>query len=369
MRIVATKKSILTALDRVSRIVKSNPRAVEILQCIKVSTYSDTLYFTASSSMASARVAVTEAKIARGGSFVVNFDRFKDRVSKASSGMAMEVEGDFLKITSSDDQRLGLRLNNLNEFPNIEWSLSEESYGLDKNDTVSLFNKAVQITSTSSPLTPSFMQVHIEDQQLWAANGMSYNVFPMTCNPSLKTSIPVTTLAALSSFILESGGDKIWLSQGDGDRVVASVGMDQFQTTPLAISFPDLDPMFDRVKVASIHELSFNRKAMLGELSKAKSSVDEFGRVTWNVPSQATTLIEVSTNSEVGDWYESKVSALWTGPPERKLVFNLESLTHFMKTFDEEEITFNIGDDFRGELSAVYCKEGKHVGIINQFRV
>lgn len=369
MLFAAPKDDLSAALSRVSRVVKSNPKSVEILQCVKVESYGSNVYVVATSSMASSRVQVDSAVLKEPGSFVVSLDRLSDRVAKAGDSMALESDDTSLKIVSSDDQRLGLKTNDPREFTEIEWSLSEESYGIDKAELVGLFKLANSLAASSSSLTPAFLQAHLKEQKLWVANGISYHVFDVLCNPALESSIPTQTLSALIGFVQESAGDTVWLSQLSGDEVVVSVGDDQFQTTPLSVKFPDLEPQFTRAEVAAIHTISVNRTRLITELNKAKTSMDKHGRVTLTIEGQGTAMIKVETASELGDWYESKVPTIWSGPPNRALVFNLESLVKFLQSFKVEEIDLMIGDDFKSNLSAIYCSEGGHSGIINQFRI
>ena len=369
MLFAGTKVGLLNAIDRVSRIVKSNPKSVDILQCIKVDSYAGKVYLIAISSMASARVQVAEAVLKSPGSFVVNLDRFKDRVSKAGDQLVLESDDSSLKIVSSSDQRLGLRLNDPREFPDVEWELSDESYGLDQKDLVTLLKKAHSLASSATSLTPAFMQAHLEDRKLWVANGVSYQVFDVECNPALKSSIPTQTLSALSAFIQESGGDTVWLAQMGDENVVVSVGDDQFQTTPLVVTFPNLEPLFSKVKIATSHQLTFQRTALINELSKGKTSADAYGRVTLFMKGVGGTTITVDVKSEAGDWYQGKVPCTWMGTADRTLVFNLEALSKFLQSFSAENITLFVGEDFKGDLSAIYCEEEGHNGIVNQFRI
>lgn len=369
MKFAASKVPIITSLDRLSRIVKSNPRSVEILQCVLVEAIGQEVYITATSSMASARVQVTGAKVAESGKFVVGLDRLKDRVSKAAEALVLETSANSLRILSSDDQKLGLSLNDTREFPEIDWTDPEESYGLKKKEVVELFKVANSLTSTTSSLTPAFLQVHIKEQNLWVASGVSYQVFPMECNPSLNSSIPTQTLSALTAFIQEAEGDTVWLSQLNEDDVVVSVGQDQFQTTPLAVDFPDLTPLFDKVRVASVSECIVKRRRLVEELSKAKTSVDNYGRISIKIEGVAAAMMVLQASSHAGDWYESKIPVIWTGTPDRTFTFNLEALLKFLRTFSGDDITLFIGDDFKGDLAPIYAEEEGHEGIINQFRI
>lgn len=369
LHFAATKKAVLTALDRLARIVKSNPRSVEILQCVRLESYGKEVYAVATSSMASARVKITDATAVEGGNLVVSLDRLKDRVSKAADVIQIQSSGTSMRIISSGDQRLGLALNDPEEFPTIEWVEVEESYGLVKADLVELFKLSHSLTNQSTALTPAFLQVRLAEQRLWVANGNSYQVFPVKCNPTLTSSIPTQTLFALSAFVEEAEGDTVWLSQLSEEAVVVSVGNDHFQTSPLAVEFPDLSPTFERVRVSTQNELEIERTRLALELMKAKTSADQHGRVTLTIDTVGTTMVKVEAQSAIGDWYESQIPAIWTGKPERILTFNLESLLKFLQTFKKEKVVLRVGDDFKGDLSAVYCEEGEHEGIVNQYRI
>lgn len=369
MRWAVEKDSLLSTLNRVSRIIKSNPRSVDILQCIKVSTYSNEVYLTAVSSMANVKVQVPGAVVGESGEFVINLDRFRDRVSKAGSRMRLDSDGMTLKIFSSDDQRLGLKLADPREYPSVEWVVVDESYGLKSADFLSLIRTANSLTSSVTSLTPAFLQVKLKNKELWVSSGVTYHRFDVECNPELDSTIPVQTLSALAAFIQESGGDTIWLSQGDQTEVVVSVGNDQFQTSALAVQFPDLEPLFERVRISSDLELKVNRRALIEELNKAKTSVDEYGRVRLTFDGKVVAQMNIHTESASGDWYESKIPCVWTGSEDRELVFNIDTLTRFLQSFNHDEIELGIGEDFKKDLSALYCSEEEHSGIINQFRI
>lgn len=368
MEFSTKKETLRVALDRVAKIVKSNPRTVDILQCVKFSTYAGQTFLSATSSMASARVEF-ESKLIADGEFVVNFERLKDRINKAGEVVTLSTTRTMLSIVSSDDQKLGLQLNELDDFPDIEWIHPEESYGLDKKELVELFTKAALITSTASPLTPSFMQVRIDKQRLWAANGMSYASFFIECNPALTTTVPATTLSSIVSFIKECEGDKVWISQGGNERVVVSVGNDQIQAAPLVASFPDLIPMMDRVRIASINDLYVERRALINELNNCRTSVNSFGKVILRIEGQGVTKMFIEARNEIGDWYESSIPITWSGEPNRELAVNLENMVYFLRTFKEDNATLRIADDLRGESAAIYLEEEDHVGIINQLRI
>lgn len=369
MIFVTYKESILTAIDRVSKIVKSNPRAVDILQCVQLETYGNEVYMVATSPMASARVLISDAKVGEPGKAIINLDRLKDRVSKAADSMRIETDQKMMKIVSSSDQKLGLVLNDAREYPEIEWSVTEESYGLVKSEFINLLQTSHSITSSTTALTPAFLQVQIADQVLWVANGVTYQKFPIHCNPELTSTIPTATLSSLASFIKESEGDTVWLSQQSEDSVVVTVGQDQYQAVPLAIGFPDLGTIFDRTKVLTPHELNVSRSELLAELSKAKTSVDSFGKVTLTLSEGAKTRISIQAKADNGDWFESAIVGIWSGGHSRELTFNLESLVKFIQSFKTDRIQMHIGDDSKGDVSPIYCVEGDRVGILNQFKV
>ena len=355
------KESFLVALDRLSRIVKSSPKSIDVLQCVKIESYGTEVFAVATSSMASARVLIKDAVVGEPGSFLVNLDRLKDRVSKAAPQIKLQADSGTLKIISSDDQKLGLALNDEREFPEVKWVMAEESYGLDKQEVITLFKKAHALTNNANVLTPSFLQVRIVDQTLWVANGVSYQQFPIQCNPALESSIPTQTLFAITGFAQESEGDTVWLSQAGEDEVVVTVGK--------AVEFPNLAPVFDKVRISTANSLRVSRRKLVDELSKAKSSTDEYGRVTIDIQRSAMTSITVQAQASNGDWYESRLTGAWDGESERSLTFNLDSLHKFLQTFSDDEVTINIGDDFKGELSPAYIEEEGHIGIINQFRI
>lgn len=369
MRWAVEKESLLSAIDRVSRIVKSNPRSVDILQCVKVSTYAQQVYLTATSSMASVKVQVRGAVLSDGGEFVINLDKLRDRVSKAGSKIVLQSDDSTLKIMSSNDQKLGLRLADPREFPEVKWVLVDESYGLPTNEVVNLLKHAHSITSSTSGLTPAFLQAKFVDRKMLVSSGVSFHKFDVECNPALNSSIPTQTLSPLTAFIQESEGDTIWLSQDDSDEVVISVGNDQFQTSSLAIAFPDLEPLFEKVRIASDADVRVNRKDLIRELNNAKNSADDYGRVSLTMEGTLSTFMVVRCESASGEWFEAKLPCLWAGTEGRTLVFNVESLVKFLQSFTTDDSVLYVGDDSKKDLAAVYCSEEGHSGIINQFRI
>lgn len=372
MLFVTYKESISSALDRVSKVVKFNPRSAEILQCIRLDTNSGGVYITASSPMANVRVKVEGAKSDSNDSVVVNFDKFKDRISKTDSVVKVEASNGKMSIVSNENQMLGLALNDIREFPKISWDFPEESYGVELDEFLDIIGYAANITSDVTALTPAFLQVKIKDQTVYSASGVMYHKFPLECNPELSTTIPTQTLKALHGFIKSSAGSVVWMSQQVNDSdIVVSVGDDQFQTVPLALPFPNIDSMFDKIKIMATEELSFSSsKELIGVLNKARTSVDKFGTVNLKINGSAMTSVTVSASNESGDWFEHSINVLWTGKADgRSLRFNLDSLINFVKAINSEELTLRFGEDFRGDLSPAYCEIGEQVGILNQFRV
>lgn len=363
------KDSLLSSIDRVSRIVKSNPRSVDILQCVKVSTYAQQVYLTATSSMASVKVQVRGAVLSDGGEFVINLDKLRDRVAKAGAKIVLQSNDSTLKIMSSNDQKLGLRLADPREFPDVKWVLVDESYGLPTTEVADLLKHAHSITSSTSGLTPSFLQAKFVNRKMWVSSGVSFHKFDVQCNPNLDSSIPTQTLSSLTAFIQESEGDTIWLSQDDSDEVVISVGNDQFQTSALAISFPDLEPLFEKVRIASDSDVRTSRKDLIRELNNAKNSADDYGRVTLTMEGTLSTSMVIRCESMSGEWFEAKIPCMWTGTEGRTLVFNVESLIKFLQSFTTDDIVLHLGDDLKKDLAAIYCSEEGHSGVINQFRI
>lgn len=364
------KESFLRALDRVSPVVKSNPRSIDVLQGVKLETIGTDVFVTASSPMANTRVLVEGAVVAGSGEVAVNFDKLRDRVSKSGESMRLEVKEKFLRITSSDDQRLGIPINDLREFPAVEWAQPEESYGLETPHFVGLLKTASSVTSEVTSLNPAFLQIQIRDQFLWGANSVSYQRIPINCNPSLNSSIPTATIHAMTKFIQDSGGDKVWLSQVGKEHVVVSVGKDQFQAVPLALDFPNLSQAFDHTKVRVSESLKIDRKKLVTALAKAKTSADSYGRVTLVLQGTALTTLLIKTRSDHGDWYEEEIApVIWEGKEGRTLTFNIDTLLSFLRSFKEEDVILELGDDFKGDLTPVLCVEGDHVAILNQFRV
>lgn len=370
MIFAAVKENLLTAIDRVARVVRANPKSVDILQCVLVESHAGDIYISAYSPMASARVKVCDTALGEPGSFLVNLDKFKDRVSKAGSRIKLQADVTGLKLISSDDQRLGLALNNINEYPTLEWEYPDETYGLHRDEVLELFKSAHSLSGNNTSLIPAFLQVVIRDQTMWAANGVAYFKFPIRCNPELVASIPTQTLLAISGFIQETDADTVWISQDSYKDLVVSVGVDQFQASPLAVSFPDLSDIFNQVRISSIQKLTVSRAKLADELMKAKTSTNSHGCVTLTVGGLALSKIDIRAESDSGDWYESTVAASWDGSVEsRTLVFNADSLRKFLNQFDHDMIDIMVGDDFKGDLSPIYVEEGEKVGILNQFRI
>ena len=366
MQFGASKDNLLAALSRVGKIIKWNPRSVPIRQCVKIESYGNNLFVVATSTMANARVQVEGAVISDPGEpFVVNYDKFKDRVSKAGDVLAIVTDGGSMQILSSSDQKLGLALSDIREFPETQWEEPEESYGLDKNKFATALTTSGSMSSSSS-LTPALLQVSIKDQTVTSGNRVAYQILPMQCNPELRSTIPTSTIPALVTFISESAGDQVWLSQAGGENVVVSVGLDQFQTQPLAIEFPDVQSVFGSARVVTQYECTVDRKTLVKELAKAQTSTDSKGTLNLKISGKVAAKIEVSAAS-AGDWYEGVVPCIWTGP-EKSMTFAVEDLIKFLRAFDEDEIVLRMGDDFKGNPSPVYCKEGEHEAILNQLR-
>lgn len=364
----ASRDSILHSLSRVSRVVKANPRSIDILQCIRVYSSGTDVYISASSAMASARVQVHGAKVSRQGYFVVDFDRFKDRVSKTSGSIVMDVDTSSLQIISSADQKMFLRLNDEREYPLIDWKDPDESYGIQRDELVKTFVQAASVTTQTSSLTPAFLQVKIKNQKIYAASGSTYHILPFKCNPQLEATIPVRSLALIVGFInATEDNDMVWVSQNNTESVVVSVGTDQFQTEPLALEFPDLSPLFEKVRIASINEIEVPRKPLIEEITRSRTSADEFDRVTLSVESGNNPVVRVCTSNRNGDSYEASVPCAWSGP-DRTLVFPVDTLLGFLKVFNSDKLTFMVGDEYRGDLPPLYVKEGEQEGVCNQFR-
>lgn len=372
MLFAAYKDSFASALDRVSRVVKSNPRSVEILQCIRIDSGSAGVFLTANSPMAKVKVKVDGAKAQGEDSVIVNFDKIKDRVSKTSDTIRVEATNGKMSIVSNKDQKLGLTLGDLAEFPVLSWSVPEESYGIDKEEFLSTLALAGSLTSAVSALTPAFLQVKISKQTMTVASGVTFQKIPLECNPELESTIPTQTLSALQGFVKSSEGDVVWMSQlAEDSDIVITVGDDQFQTVPLALDFPDLEPVFNKIKIMATDELHFSEtKRLLAALSKAKTSVDSYGTVNLDVQGTAMTTVVISASNEHGDWFEDKLPVLWSGSASgRKLRFNIDSLISYVKSVPSDSITLRFGEDFRGDLSPAYYEEGSRVGILNQFRI
>lgn len=369
LRFAVSSKEFITTLDRVARVVKSNPRGVPSLLCVKLDVHAGEVYVSAVSTMASVRVQVQGAKV---GSYsepvVVDFEKLRDRISRSGSKLGVEAKGNTLTIISDTSQKIGLVLGDIREFPTVEWEIVEESYGLEKSKFSSILKSASSIAGTSA-LTPAFLQVYIKEGKIYSASGSSYQISPIGCNPSLVSTIPTQTIPSILSFLKDAPHDEVWLSQHNSDFVVVSVGNDHFQTTPLSVDFPDLEQLFYTVRVAAQNECTLDRGLLINAINSALSSTDEYGTVYLTTPSKVAGSLKIEANSEVGDYFTTSLTCYWTGPGEQKVRFVANDLLRHLKTLTEERVTLKFTDDFRGTSAPLYLEEGEQSAIINQFRI
>lgn len=369
MRWKTDKAPFLSALSRVSKVVASNPRSVPILQCVLIESIGQDLYVIATSSSASVRVQVRDAVVGEPGRIVVSLDKLRDRVSKTTGDIVFEADSNMLRISSSTDQRLGIRLNDIREMPSLTWVDSDESYGFSTDEVSSIFRKIAGVSAKTTALTPSFLQAKISEQRVAFASGMSYHSIPVKVHPSLTARVPLSTLGYIISFISDSGYDKVWFSQNYSDTLVVSVGKDQFQATPLSIDFPNISPLFDKVDIASTQECVLDRRAFLKELRSARSTTDDSGSVSLRLAGLGmAAAIHLDVRSTVGDFYQSVVGCSWDGEDNRTLTFQIDSLISFLNAFDSDRLSFLVGSDTRGELAPIIVREGEGVGVLNQYR-
>lgn len=367
MRFAATKNSIRSALDRVSRIVKSNPKSLEILQCVKIYTYAGRVYVEASSPRASTRVVVDGAKVVDSGSFLVDFDKFKDRISKTTGAAVLDAtSGTSLVITSTEDQRLSIRLRPVEEFPVVDWDIPDESYAVEVDALVSMIKDASRTLRGVTALTPAFLQVKVSNKEAQYASGMSYYKLPLDCHESLDVSIPSDMLSAIDAFVSHSKEDRVWVSQS-GSNMVVTVNDDQIQASSLNIAFPDMASAIEKIRVSSVQDLEVDRKRLISEISDSRSSSDEHGAVTMTINGTLITTLTIRTESELGDTFESTMPCQWSGEAGREMTFTCSSLLNFLNTFSKDTITLNTGDPARGTFPPLYYEEGDRVGVLNQF--
>ena len=370
MLLTADRDSLLKSLDRVSKIVKSNPRAIELLQCVLLETYGDDLYIIAKSHNVAARVCVPNTIVKSAGSSIVAFDRLREAVKNSSANIVMDTSSDTsMKIYSSDDQRIGIPTKDVREFPSTIWLDLDESYAVDTTDFIVALQESVSLSNSNSSLSPMFMQVLIKDNCITSANGVSYQRIPIKCHKSLEVSIPINSVPLIVGFIKESGIDKAWVSTDTGKQIVLSTGKDQFQVSALAVTFPDLDSVFSSAAVRTAESLEVDRKKFIAELTKARLYSDEYGRVSLRIIGPAITSVSISSKDNNGGWFESAVNAVWSNKNPVDLIFSVDSLLNFLKLFQKDTVTLKLGDDFRGDKTPMYCIEGGTIGVLNQFNI
>lgn len=364
----SSKEHLLTALARVQKVVASNPRSVQILQCVKLEASSDGLFVIATSNMANVKVQVTDAVVKAPGIIVVSLEKLKDRLQKTTGVVEFNANSTTLHLTSSEDQKLGIRLNDSREFPPVEWVEQDESYGLDASEVISLFSTVRSLAQSASALTPAFLQAKIEDQKIFCSSGVLYRVLPLKANPSLVARIPLSTLAALGSFIDEASEDMIWLSQYGADSVVVTVGQDQYQAVPLAVDFPSISPLISRVDIASIYTFQVDRMKLLREARRARSSADDDGVITLTIRGIGTAAAaHVKAESKTGDYYTSVVAGSWDGDTDRVLSFQADSLINFLNSYNDDKISIQVGSDTHADRAPIIVREGDGVGVLNQY--
>ena len=370
MLFAVRKEDIQSALSRVGRVVKSNSKSAAILQCVLFSSYAGKVYITATSHISSVKVVLPTLKnINIEGSFAVNFDKLKDRISKSSSEILLETDLKVLKVQSSNDQKLGIALNNATAFPEVKWVDPDESYGVPKDsflDTLTEFNR---FTANVSSLTPAFLQVLIRDQLIFSSSGSSYIRKPLEVNPNLDVRIPTNSLSHLASFIQETEEDTVWISQDPSNAVVVTVGTEQIQASSSTVPFPNLAPLFDNAEVACVEGIQINRTDLLKELIRAKTSLDRWQQIKLNVSGVGYTSMKVSTVSDVGDWFESSIPCTWVGGKDIEMIFSFDTLSRFLTMFKEEKVNLMIGPDIKGDPTQVLVEEGESSGVITQFRI
>lgn len=370
MRWKVDKDILSSALQRVEKVVKSNPRSVEILHNILLDSLGEDLYVTAKSNMASVRIKLDGAIVHDQGSIVVNFDKFRDRISKTEGEVVLDYNRSSLSISSSSDQRLGISLGDSRLFPTTKWNEEEESYSIKVEDFIELLRNAAKITSSATALTPSFMQIKIKDQLMYCSSGIVFLSTPINVNPSLVVRIPNATLTPLAAFLKADGVDRVWVSQGGKDSMSVSVGCDQFQATPLALDFPDITELLERVRIASSVEISFDKSLLTSALRNARSTAGDGGLVTLSFSGLGSSTMHIETQSSTGDWFESSIPCNWYGSEDFVLEFQIDSLIGFLSCIPASvtKVAAFTSPSLK-DKAPLYVKEGEFVAALNQYQV
>lgn len=362
-----SKADLETALKRIAKIVQANPRSVPILQCVRVLCVSGNLYVGAFSQKVSAQVHVPNAEVKKPGEVVVDYGKFKDRLAKVSPHVEVSTTSTTMRLTSSEDQRLGIPLSDLREYPELEFVDPDESYAVDITDFASVLETALKSGGTDS-LIPSLLQVQIKDKLVQVGNGIMAQLIPFECHENIDVTIPKWTINSILDFLNSSPYEKVWLSQDENNYLSFSVGADSFQAVPLATEFPDMSNIFRTARINNVYEFSTDRKTLMNSVRKAQSSTGSNGVFELDLSGNVVGKLKIHAESEEGDWYDETINGIWTGP-DKKMNFIAADFIRFFSTFEGETLLIKVGDDNMGNLSPIYIEEGEHVGVLNQFRV
>ena len=371
MHFVANSKvSLVKSLSKLTPIIRSNSKAAPILQGILIEAVEYGVYMAAVSASSTVWTFVPDCEVTRIGRCVVDYARFKDRLTKTGNSPMFELVGDSLVMSSTDDQRLGLSVLNLNSFPIPSRDLPDESYKVPVPTLRRLLDASIEVTRDISPLTPLFLQVAIRGGLVTATTGAMYRELPVDINSSLDTSIPTAYLNTVKAFISNvDDNDSVWVSQVEGQDVVIVTGEDYLKIRALTNPMPDLSQTFTQATILATQEIILDRKQLISILQDAKSSAPSSGVVTTTIDGMGLGELKVTASNELGDWFESAMSCVWTGKSEISLRFRVDSLISFLKTFMADRITLYVGESSNGRPTPIVCSEEDGRGIINQFVV
>lgn len=343
MKIIINKKHLNPPLQLATSVLDAKP-ALETLTGILIEAKNDTVTITASDSNLSTKLFIRgRAVIEEEGVVLLEGKTFAGAISKLDGDITIEKLRANIRITNGVAE-YKLRSIDVNLYPQIDFTISENEFSINGNDFNHALSKVVNSTSNTDE-RPIFSGVNFlsKDDRLEFIATDGYRLSKTHVQLQEEAQVSAVVLSDTLKTVMKIAKDQNLHISTSSNKVTFRTDNALFITRVIDGVYPDVE----RLIPVTFNTQVFVDRARLKEAVDRSSFVKENNIWALNLDFSHGILKLVTEADDVGSTYE-EVDIRLEGS-EVKLTLNGQFLTNALNALEDEEISFNLN----GSLQAL----------------
>lgn len=341
MKLTIDKNELTRLLGVTNGVIDKNAPLPSLSNILFVA-HSDTLELTASNGDVSVKTS-TPLETTETGGMLLDGKTISDAITKLDGDITLENKEHKVKI-NNDKTEYKLNSAEVNSYPQIDFSVGEESVVLNGNEFAYALEKVIGSVATSNE-RPIFMGVNIKTKgnELEFSSTDSYRLSKSYMTLESELELDVTILGSTLRNVARIVKDKEFELSTTGNKVTFKTDNTIFTTRLVDGLYPATDRLIPNDFKSHI---TVNRQDLINAVDRA-SFMREDNVWTLNLSPKGDILTITTQAKEIGTTFEELPIEL--KGEEISLNINGKYLLDALKALEDKEVTFNLV----GELQAL----------------